>query len=126
MPIREEIKTIEVVPVLSKDERLAIEEFLTQKGLPLDRAVTFADVTLPEHYSDIRTRSEISDFVAELFPGFRLAIPIVSANMESVTGLTLAAALEREGGLAFPPQTLPIEERLERIRRRIALVAGKS
>lgn len=116
MPTREEIKTIETAPTLSKDERLAIEEFFAQKGLPLDRAVTFADVTLPEHYSDIRTRSEIADFSTELSPGFRLAIPIVSANMESVTGLELAVALEREGGLAYPPQTLPIEERLGLIR----------
>ena len=104
-------------PTLSKDERLAIEEFFAQKGLPLDRAVTFADVTLPEHYSDIRTRSEIHDFSTELIPGFSFAIPVVSANMESVTGLELAVALEREGGLAIPPQTMPIGERLELIRR---------
>lgn len=104
-------------PTLSKDERLAIEEFFAQKGLPPDRAVTFADVTLPEHYSALRSRSEISDFSTELFSGFKLDIPVVSANMESVTGLELAVALEREGGLAFPPQTLPIKGRLELIER---------
>lgn len=115
---REKVSDVElVVPVLSQDERLAIEEFFTQKGLPLDRAVTFADVTLPEHYSDIRSRSELCDFRSELFPGCTLNIPITSANMESVTGLDLAVALEREGGLAFPPQTLPIKERIELTRR---------
>lgn len=104
-------------PALSKEERLAIEKFFLAKGLPLDRAVTFADVTLPERYSDIRTRSEVYDFKTELVPGFSLAIPVVSANMESVTGLELSVALECEGGLAFPPQTLPVGERVELIER---------
>lgn len=113
----ETAESIKIAPALSSEERGAIEEFFTQKGLPLDRTVTFADVTLPEHYSDIRTRSEISDLSTELFPGFRLAIPVIGANMESVSGLELAVALEREGGLAFPPQTLPLRERVELIGR---------
>lgn len=117
MPTSEELKTIEAAAALSRDERIAIEEFFVEKGLPLDRAVTFQDVTLPEHYSDIRTRSEIQDFSTELFPGFRLAIPIMPANMESVVGLDLAVAIEREGGLAFPPQTLPLADRIELIER---------
>src|SRR6266404_4020498 len=102
---------------LTPEEQTAIREFFMSKGLPLDHAVTFGDVTLPEHYSDIRSRSEIFDFSTSLVPSLPLAIPIVSANMESVTGLDLAVAIEREGGLAFPPQTLPIDERIYLIRR---------
>lgn len=83
----------------------------------MTRAVTFEDVTLPENYSDIRSRSEIFDFKTKLSPLLELATPIVSVNMESVTGLDLAVALEREGGLAFPPQTLPIGERVDLIHR---------
>ncbi len=103
--------------VLNSEEKSAIKEFFEAKGLPLDRAIAWSDATLPEHYSDIRSRSEVNDFSAYLVPSIRLGIPIVSANMESVTGLNLAVALEREGGLAFPPQTLPIEERAELIHR---------
>lgn len=102
---------------LTNEEKNAIQEFFLEKGLPLDRAVTFNDVTLPEHYSDIRSRSEICDFRTQLAPSLSLGIPVVSANMESVTGLDLAVALEREGGLAFPPQTLPIADRVELIRK---------
>ncbi len=102
---------------LSHEEKDAIRAFFFEKGLPLDRAITFSDVTLPEHYSDVRSRSEIFDFGTALTPSLALHLPIVSANMESVTGLELGVALEREGGLAFPPQTLPIEERLELIER---------
>ncbi len=101
--------------MLTPAERSAIKEFFLSKGLPLERAVTFSDVTLPENYSRIRSRSEIDDFSTKLAQSLRLDIPIVSANMESVTGLDLATALEREGGLAFPPQTLPIKERLHLI-----------
>ncbi len=103
--------------MLTNGEKSAIEEFFTSKGLPLDRAVTFGDVVLPENYSDIRSRAEICDFKTKLAPSLELAVPVVSANMESVTGLELAVALEREGGLAFPPQTLPIEERVDLIHR---------
>lgn len=117
VPVASPCRRLIIILVLSNDEKLAIQEFFTEKGLPLDRAVTFQDVTLPENYSGIRSRSEIYDFRTRLLPSLELAIPIVSANMESVTGLDLAVALEREGGLAFPPQTLPIAERLDLIRR---------
>ncbi len=103
--------------MLTSEEKLAIEEFFASKGLPLGLAATYNDVVLPEDYSDIRSRAEIFDFKTKLTPAIELAAPIVSANMESVMGLELAVALEREGGLAFPPQTLPIKERLDLIRR---------
>lgn len=102
---------------LSAEEKLAIKEFFEEKGLPVDQAVAFSDVTLAENYSDIRSRSELTDFRTRLTPSIELAIPIVSANMESVTGVELAVALEREGGLAFPPQSLPLKERLELIEK---------
>lgn len=106
-----------IVTELSQEEKSAIRAFFLGIGLPTTHAVTFSDVTLPEHYSDIRSRSEIYDFSAELVPSLSLSVPIVSANMESVTGLDLAVALEREGGLAFPPQTLLLDERLELVER---------
>lgn len=105
---------------LTKKERLAVEEYLVAKGLPTHIDVTFGDVTLPEHYSSVRSRSEIDDFGVVLAEGVELGIPIIGANMESVTGIEMAVALGREGGIAFVPQTLPIEERLaiiEKIRR---------
>ncbi|MBU6500262.1 MAG: IMP dehydrogenase [Patescibacteria group bacterium] len=103
--------------MLTNEEKSAIHEFFASKGLPTGRALTFSDVSLPENYSDIRSRSEVFNFETRLSQNLNLSIPIVSANMESVTGLELAVALEREGGLAFPPQSLPIEERVELITR---------
>ena len=103
--------------MLTNEERISIKNFFESKGLPLDRAVTFSDVALPESFSNIRSRSEIQDFKTRLARGLELEIPILSANMESVTGLDLAIALEKEGGLAFPPQSLPIKDRSDLIHR---------
>ena len=104
--------------ILSEAEKKEIKDYLCAKGLPTDMAVTFGDVTLPEDYSDVRTRSAITDFRTDLIRGkLTLNIPFVSANMESVTGLDMAVALGREGGLAFPPQSLPIEKRMDLIER---------
>lgn len=102
---------------LTKGEQEAVARYLEEKGLPAHAAVTFSDVALPDRYSTIRSRGEIKDFGAFLAPHFKLNVPIVSANMESVTGAEMALALAREGGLGFLPQMLPIENRLDMIRK---------
>ncbi len=102
---------------LTPKEQKQVNDYLKSKGLPVDFAVTFQDVTLPEQYSEIRSRSEIHDFKTRLVSNIYLDMPICSANMESVTGADMAIALEREGGMGFIPQTIPIEERLEMIRK---------
>lgn len=103
----EKIKNIQ----LNNKERDAIRDYLIKKGLPLHIGVTFRDVYFPEQFSDIRSRSEINDFSTELAK-IKLKIPLIAANMESVVSAELAIAFEREGGLAIPPQTIPIENRL--------------
>lgn len=102
---------------LTPGEQEFVNEYLALKGLPLNVNVTFGDLALPESYSEVRSRSEINDFSTEIVPGLKLATPIISANMECVTGLRLAVALEREGGLAIFPQMLSLDERLEMLEK---------
>src|SRR3989344_3016054 len=102
---------------LTKQEKRAVDEYLISKGLPTNIAVTFSDVALPDRYSTIRSRSEVNDFHSHLTKGLTLGIPLVSSNMESVTGADMAIALAREGGLGFLPQMLPIETRVEIIEK---------
>ncbi len=102
---------------LTPKEQQQVNAYLKSKGLPVDFAVTFSDVTLPEKYSEIRSRSEIHDFKTRVVSNIHLDIPICSSNMESVTGAEMVIALEREGGMGFIPQTIPIEERLEMIQK---------
>lgn len=75
--------------------------------------------TAPSHdltYSDvflIPSRSAVaSRFGVSLAPedGTGATIPIVAANMNSVTGPRLAATLARRGGLGVLPQDMPLQE----------------
>ncbi|MFM9920001.1 GuaB1 family IMP dehydrogenase-related protein [Lacisediminihabitans sp. H27-G8] len=69
--------------------------------------LTYSDVFLVPSHSDVGSRLAVS-----LAPedGTGATIPIVSANMNSVTGPRLAAALARRGGLAVLPQDLHLQE----------------
>ena len=69
--------------------------------------LTYSDVFLVPSRSDVGSRLAVS-----LAPqdGTGATIPIISANMNSVTGPRLAASLARRGGLAVLPQDLHLQE----------------
>jgi IMP dehydrogenase len=89
-----------------------------QRLLELDRkfgreGLTFDDVLLVPASShvlpnDVSTR-------ARLTPSIELAIPIVSAAMDTVTEARLAIALAREGGIGVVHRNLSIEARVAEI-----------
>lgn len=62
-------------------------------------ALTYDDVLLEPQYSEIESRSQV-DISTELF-GNKYALPIISANMDTVTGPRMALAMANSGGLAF-------------------------
>ena len=120
---------------LSKGTKDAINEYLAKKNLPLDIAVTFDDVWIPEQFSGTRSRKEIWSLPSKSFresigKGIALNYPVLSANMISVTGLNMARAMLRAGGGYFLPQMLNLESRtgiLEQIKRTdSALIEGNS
>lgn len=69
--------------------------------------LTYSDVFLLPSRSSVTSRFDVS-----LNPGDGTGtqIPIVSANMTSVTGRRLAATLARRGGLGVLPQDMPLQE----------------
>ena len=69
--------------------------------------LTYSDVFLTPARSGVPSRLDVS-----LAPddGTGATIPVVAANMNSVTGPRLAATLARRGGLAVLPQDLPADE----------------
>ncbi|TQL48563.1 IMP dehydrogenase [Homoserinimonas aerilata] len=69
--------------------------------------LTYSDVFLLPSRSGIRSRLDVSLAATD---GSGATIPIVSANMNSVTGPRLAATLARRGGLGVLPQDLPLQE----------------
>jgi IMP dehydrogenase len=69
--------------------------------------LTYSDVFLVPSHSAVRSRLDVSLATAD---GTGATIPIVSANMNSVTGPRLAATLARRGGLGVLPQDLPLQQ----------------
>jgi IMP dehydrogenase len=69
--------------------------------------LTYSDVFLVPSRSQVASRLDVS-----LVPGdgTSATIPIVAANMNSVTGPRLAATLARRGGLGVLPQDMPLQE----------------
>ena len=69
--------------------------------------LTYSDVFLVPSHSTVTSRFDVS-----LAPGdgTGATLPIVAANMNSVTGPRLAATLARRGGLGVLPQDLPLQE----------------
>jgi len=89
-----------------------VQNYFDKKGLPLRPALTFSDVTIVTKYSEIERRSDLRNFKTNLSKNFQLNIPLVSANMEDVTGPRMAIALARLGGLGFLPQFGPLTTRI--------------
>ena len=69
--------------------------------------LTYSDVFLVPSRSHVASRLDVS-----LVPGdgTSATIPIVAANMNSVTGPRLAATLARRGGLGVLPQDMPLQD----------------
>ena len=75
--------------------------------------LTFDDVLLVPGESSVLP-AEVSTRT-RLTPGIELAIPIVSAAMDTVTEARLAIALAREGGIGIVHRNLSIEEQVAEV-----------
>ncbi len=94
-----------------------IRRYFKEKGLPLEPALTFSDVVIKDEYSEIDSRSDIDNLRTKLTQGICLNIPIVSANMDTVTEAKMAIALARLGGLGFIHQFFSLEQRIAEVKK---------
>ncbi|UWF78235.1 GuaB1 family IMP dehydrogenase-related protein [Microbacterium neungamense] len=69
--------------------------------------LTYSDVFLVPRRSAVTSRLQVDLSPADGTPA---TIPLVAANMNSVTGPRLAATLARRGGIGVLPQDLPLQE----------------
>ncbi len=81
-----------------------------------DSGLTFDDVLLVPKRSAIRSRSQV-DTTAWLVGEIHLFIPLISANMDTVTESQMAIAMAQAGGLGVIHRFMPIERQAEAIRR---------
>jgi IMP dehydrogenase len=76
----------------------------------LEEALTFDDVLLVPAESDVVPKDV--DVRTQLTPGIRLAIPIVSSAMDTVTEAATAICMAREGGIGIIHKNLSIPEQV--------------
>lgn len=77
--------------------------------------LSFDDVLLLPRRTEVLP-SEV-DTSTEFLPGIRLAVPIVSAPMDTVTDARLAIAIAREGGVGVIHRNLTIDQQAENVDR---------
>lgn len=76
--------------------------------------LTFDDVLLVPKKSPIVSRSQTS-LKTKLSSNVSLNVPIISANMDSVTESRMAIALAREGGIGIIHRFMTIQEQVEQV-----------
>lgn len=76
---------------------------------------TFDDVLIQPQYSDIESRESISTETG--FLGLKLQVPIISANMDFVTGSRMANAMWTAGGLGIIHRFCPWEAQQNNVRK---------
>jgi len=83
---------------------------------PLELGLTFDDVLLVPRRSAVSTRRQ-ADTRTRLCRGIDLAIPVVSASMDSVTEAEMAIAIAREGGIGIIHRFLTVADHVAEVRR---------
>ncbi len=78
--------------------------------------LTFDDVLLVPRFSDVKSRRD-ADTRTRFSRRIQLEIPIVSANMDTVTESTMAIAMARMGGIGVIHRFLTVEEQVTEVLR---------
>lgn len=81
-----------------------------------ETGLTFDDVLLVPHRSAVRSRRD-ADTSTWLAPGLRMAIPILSANMDTVTEARMAIAMAQQGGIGILHRFMTIEQQADMVRK---------
>ena len=76
--------------------------------------LTFDDVLLVPKFSDISSRSQ-TDLSTQLSRNISLNIPLISANMDTVTEAAMAVTIAREGGIGIVHRFLTIEQEVNEV-----------
>jgi len=80
----------------------------------MEQALTYDDVLLEPKHSTIESRRQV-DTSTQLVPGIELDVPLVSAPMDSVTGVDLAQALADAGGIGMLHRAATVDETVSAI-----------
>ncbi len=84
--------------------------------MQFELAYSYDDVLLAPQRSSIKSRSEV-ELKTHLSKNFSLNLPIISSNMDSVTGVNMAITLGMLGGLGILPRFNSIKEEVEMLKQ---------
>lgn len=76
---------------------------------------SYADVLIVPQYSQVRSLDEVSTDT-NLVPGIPMHIPIVSANMDSVTEAKMAILAARMGGIGVMHRAMGIKDQVDQVK----------
>lgn len=76
--------------------------------------LTFDDVLLVPRRSPVRSRKDV-DLSTRLSRNIKLNIPIVSANMDTVTESAMAISMARNGGVGIIHRFMPVERQVDEV-----------
>ena len=76
--------------------------------------LTFDDVLLVPKYSDITSRAQ-TDLKTKLSRNIAINIPLISANMDTVTESTMAVIMARQGGIGIIHRFLTVKEEVNEV-----------
>lgn len=79
------------------------------------RGLTFDDVLIVPAKSDVRSRRD-PNLTTQLTKKRKMEIPIISANMDTITEVDMAVAMGKLGGLGILHRFISIEEQVRQIR----------
>jgi len=79
-------------------------------------ALTYDDVLLVPQYSDVESRRKLSTST-QLTSKIQMQIPIVSANMDTVTEHEMAIVMARAGGIGFIHRFMTIDDQVRQVMR---------
>lgn len=78
------------------------------------RGLTYDDVLIIPSKSDVRSRKD-PDLSTRLTKNIRIKTPFISANMDTVTEVDMAAAMDELGGFGILHRFMPIDEQVRQV-----------
>ena len=84
------------------------------QNIPL--ALTYDDVLLVPQYSEIKSRQDV-DLKTRITPSLEIDFPLISINMDTVTGVDMAIAMSNYGALSFYPRFQQPKDQLKDIQK---------
>jgi IMP dehydrogenase len=78
-------------------------------------ALSYDDVLLVPQYSEVNSRNDV-DLATKISPNLTLKIPLITTKMDTITGVKMAIAIGKLGGLGILPRFEVVESQADKVR----------